>query len=135
MVALPHRTGMLPIDHNPHAAAFLDWLFMFVKGHVQCIFEKRVTQNFGRMKDGYEGRHMAGAMWMQGILAFAANEDDQNQAARDAAMACYLTSIPITEVRPHTGKMHWISRDTCACVHRRRPLWPLTSCIAECTRG
>ena len=50
MVALPHRTGMLPIAHNPHVASYLDWLFMLIKEHILCIFDASVAQNFGRIK-------------------------------------------------------------------------------------
>lgn len=43
---------------------------------------------------------MAGAMWMQGILAFAASEANLDQAAMDASVACHLLPIPVTEVTP-----------------------------------
>ncbi len=49
-MAVPHRSGMLPIMITPQVGAYLDWLFMFIKEHVLCIFDERVAQSFGRMK-------------------------------------------------------------------------------------
>jgi hypothetical protein len=50
MVALPHRSGMMPFHVSTPTSAFLDWLFMLVKEHVMCLFNVRIVENFGRMK-------------------------------------------------------------------------------------
>lgn len=50
MVALPHRSGMLPFHISSITSAFLDWMFMLVKEHVLCLFNVRVRESFGRMK-------------------------------------------------------------------------------------
>jgi hypothetical protein len=50
MVALTHRSGMFPFHVSSVTSAFLDWLFVYVKEHVLCLFNVRVKESFGRMK-------------------------------------------------------------------------------------
>jgi hypothetical protein len=50
MVALPHRSGMLPFHISWVSSAYLDWLNMLIKRHAMCIFNPRVADNMGRIK-------------------------------------------------------------------------------------
>lgn len=50
MVALPHRAGMLPFHINKTSSSFLDWMYMIVRGHLFCIFNVHMIENFGRIK-------------------------------------------------------------------------------------
>ena len=53
MVALPHRSGMLPFNVSFVTSAFLDWLYMLLERHVvNSIFNTRVGTNMGRFKVG-----------------------------------------------------------------------------------
>lgn len=76
---------------------------------------------------------MAGAMWMQGILAFAASEANLDQAAMDASVACHLLPIPVTEVNTRASFHRDLARDSRR--GGRLPPWPLTPCTAGWTRG
>ena len=50
MVALPHRSGMMPFHINSTTSALLDWMYMIVRSHLFCIFNGDVIENFGRIK-------------------------------------------------------------------------------------
>jgi hypothetical protein len=50
MVAVPHRSGVCPFQINFVTAAFLDWIFMLVNGHVVSLFSPRVLESLSRMK-------------------------------------------------------------------------------------
>ena len=51
------------------------------------------------MQQGYESRHVAGALWMHGIMAILGSEKDPEKAALDASLAFSLNPLPISEVR------------------------------------
>ena len=50
MVAVPQRSGVCPFQINFVTAAFLDWIFMLVNGHVVSLFSPRVLESLSRMK-------------------------------------------------------------------------------------
>lgn len=50
MVAVPHRSGVCPFQINFATAAFLDWIFMLINGHVVSLFSPRVLESLSRMK-------------------------------------------------------------------------------------
>lgn len=50
------------------------------------------------VQQGYETRHVAGALWVHTIMAFMASEKDTTKAALDASLAFALNPIPISEV-------------------------------------
>ena len=98
MVATPHRSGVCPFQINFATSAFLDWIFMLVKGHLLSLFDARVIESVGRMKvcplpvppphqrqhadheadrvqQGYESRHVASTVFIHTMMALMANED------------------------------------------------------------
>lgn len=67
-----------------------------------CVHTLRVESPDYRVRDvqqGYESRHVAGAVWMYGIMAYVASEKNVIQAALDASLAFSLNPMPISEVR------------------------------------
>ncbi len=51
-----------------------------------------------RVQQGYESRHVAGAVWMTSIIAFMKSNEDSTQAAMRATLACAFDALPMTEV-------------------------------------
>jgi hypothetical protein len=128
MVAVPHRSGVCPFQINFATSAFLDWIFMLVKGHVLPLFDARVVESVGRMKvsvppaprkrreadegaggvqQGYESRHVISTVFIHTLMALMRHEDavvDDNdrswfiQPAVDATLACRLNPLAMTEV-------------------------------------
>ena len=49
--------GMLPAQVTPESTNLMDWLYMYVKGHlVDALFDTRVAQSFSRMTVGDRAR-------------------------------------------------------------------------------
>lgn len=65
MGALINKSAAVPWEINPAVLAYLDWVFFYVKEHVEGILEKFVVQSFRRMKEGYESRQVAKSVWTQ----------------------------------------------------------------------
>ena len=107
MVAVPHRSGVCPFQINFVTSAFLDWIFMIVKGHLLSLFDARVIESVGRMKvrfapappprrrqeadeeprdvqQGYESRHVVSTVFIHTLMALmraeAADPDENDRS-------------------------------------------------------
>jgi hypothetical protein len=61
------------------------------------------------VQQGYESRHVITTVWMQTILAFMADPTDCNKCAVNAAFACRLNPLALTEVRACAdGGAEWL---------------------------
>lgn len=98
MVALPHRAGMFPFHINTTTSSFLDWMYMIVQNHLFCVFNAEMIENFGRIKNGYEYRHVGWSVWMRSINCLSRSEKDVFKAGKEAALACTFDALPMTEV-------------------------------------
>ena len=98
MVALPHRAGMLPFHINTTTSSFLDWMYMIVQSHLFCLFNADMIENFGRIKNGYEYRHVGWSVWTRSVICLGRSEDDVVKAGKDAALSCAFDALPVTEV-------------------------------------
>jgi hypothetical protein len=49
-------------------------------------------------QQGYETRHVAGAVYVKSIMAFTESETDTKKAALEASLSFALNPIPVSEV-------------------------------------
>lgn len=94
---LINKSAAIPWEINPAVLSYMDWLFFFVKEHVEGLLEKFVRQSFRRMKEGYESRQVAKSIWTQSMSAVAFSENS-DQAVRKHLSACMCNAMPASEV-------------------------------------
>lgn len=97
MGGLINKSAAIPWEINGAVLSYMDWLFFFVKEHLEGLLEKFVRQSFRRMKEGYESRQVAKSIWTQAISAIAFSPDSDT-AVKKHLHSCMYNALPVTEV-------------------------------------
>jgi hypothetical protein len=97
MGALINKSAAVPWEINPAVLSYLDWIFFFVKEHLDGILDRFVLQSFRRMKEGYESRQVAKSVWTNAIKDLALCEN-KHQAVSKNLQNLHVHALPVTEV-------------------------------------
>ncbi len=62
---------------------------------ISCEYSNDIAQN---VQQGYESRHIVGAVWMQSLIALINTDENCVNAALQATMGCAFNAMPVTEV-------------------------------------
>lgn len=110
MGALINKSAAVPWEINPAVLSYLDWVFFFVKEHVDGLLDKFVLQSFRRMKEGYESRQVAKSVWTNAIKDIACSKNKQ-EAVLNNLRNLQVNALPVSEV---PGAVHsFLSRYVC----------------------
>ena len=98
LVALPNQSGILQFEINEPILCFLDWIFLYIRAHLSSVLEVDVKDSFSRIREGYEARGMACAVYKT-VVALMAQDKSLNEVVLEANMRMMQSAIPLSEVR------------------------------------
>lgn len=91
--ALMNKTSVVSTEISPTTIALLDWIFFYTRENTEGMLHKSVAESFRRMKDGYEARQVAKALWIKSIM-FLSESDSSDQATERMLQSMFTNALP-----------------------------------------
>ena len=131
LVALPNQAGVVPYEISEPVLALLDWVFLYIRNHVTCVFDTDVIESFNRMKEGYESRHVVYSLFKATMAACAEDLTPEEAAAKTtlcmATNAMTISEVPCVAHSFLTRGVHYgmLAMVTCTMLDLNVPIIPM----------
>ena len=97
LVALVNQSGLAPNEICESVLSFLDWIFLYINGHLSSVLEGDVRDSFTRIRGGYQARGVSYSLYKT-VVALMAQDKPVDAVVFEANMRMLQCAMPLSEV-------------------------------------